>query len=917
MRRIFGIYVLVFCSCQLEAFTWLGVQTNWNESSSWSGSAGHYPNSANALAVFNIATSFNPDITSPVTVTQLNFEVGSGNYTLTGDTLQTDKLAGNPDPAINIEAGSQTFEVAIGLLEDTSLNISTGASLTLASDASVSGAYILTVAEEGTLYNYAPIATSEFVQVDTLIDNYATGSIAPTELLSLSGTFNNEGGTVSCATIEVTGGAVNNNSGGIFSNLPSATFILSDVEVTNGGSSEDTGVVMGESNAIQMTGGTLLNQNGANFSCNTALIENAYFEMTGTTFNNVDGATALTNTLTTLTNAIVNNTGGSALGVDTLTSAGINQFTVANSTLNNTGESMLGSVYKAFAVSGSALVNDAATFDYYSLNLTDSTLDAMGGTVGANSPSGIVIDNSTVNLTDGVLFSDNSAVALNGGALNVDPTVTTGNFTFTFTGGTLNNNGTFITTGFEMSGSDSLLTGEGTFIASGSSLYQIVNAAGTVFPGNPAGTTSMTLLNGVFKQTGGTFKVNIANGSNTELFASGATLGGALEVFAFPDLGLTGKYTLISTYGDPGVSGTFSSVSVFNLPPDTLYQVIYDPDAVTLEIAPRLINYFGNFYYMIFSNINQVNSYLFRHTDRLRENYFCDFDCAGQLVACTRCQRLNFYAVALGSLGNIGSHGAQKGLSYTTEGVMTGFDYILTCAAVGVECDYQKMHGGVRNRFGKVSDDHYHLSLYGIYAPVPELALTALVGGGGDHFKTRRVAPTGGQLRASVHGHTFDALAGIDFTISRYNFPFLIKNLFLTPMANVQYMALNVDPLQERYNPIYNGRFEKQKYQSIRSLLGVKSTCIFSVGNFSFLPALHFAWQREFYDCKRDLHFFIGGTSVNQSLEILPSGRNVYLAGLDLAAQISKFLSAGFSYQFEGSSGYVNNFLSLGLDLAF
>ncbi|MCB8822261.1 autotransporter domain-containing protein, partial [Microvirga rosea] len=100
-----------------------------------------------------------------------------------------------------------------------------------------------------------------------------------------------------------------------------------------------------------------------------------------------------------------------------------------------------------------------------------------------------------------------------------------------------------------------LLGGSGTVAAN-----WVVNAAGTVAPGQASGLGTLTIAGNYMQQANGTLAIRVAAGSSDRLAVQGlAYLGGTLAISGSPaSIDLTGNYTVVEA--TDGISGRFSRV---------------------------------------------------------------------------------------------------------------------------------------------------------------------------------------------------------------------------------------------------------------------------------------------------------------------------------------------------------------------
>ena len=652
-----------------------------------------------------------------------------------------------------------------------------------------------------------------------------------------------------------------NNLGTISLLAPNAIFTITSGRFFNQGSFN----FPAGGGFFELFGGTVINSSGS-----LADGLNVSLNMNNGILTNTNNATAFTNADSIgVSNSLIKNLSGSHFATNL---AAASPIIIQTSSVKNGSSSYFGTGTSDINLIGSSFSNEG-NVNAQTLLLTDSSF----------------VNNGQVALTNILNLSNSS----------------------------LNNNGTVIIANPFTIPNNSAVSGTGTFLGP-----TFVFNSGFLVPGNInlPGTLSFPNTN-VTLENDGMLQIYVGNESAGQLAVETAEISGTLNVIALPDFFEGGVYTILSTTNElspgKGYTGSFQTVNFLNFPPDFSYSLIYDPFEVLLGIGPTtLYGFFGNYYYMVFSSLNQVNYFLTKHMDWLNQHYFCELNPCGKQLCCPNPYQFNFYAGPIGSIGNIKSHGTQFGMTYNTEGFIAGCDYIMNCAAVGIEFDYERMNSRIRKNNGMLDNDHYTINVYGTYTPFDELALIGIIGGGGDQFKTKRPGFGRPILGSTGAGH-FDALLGLQYTLSRRNIPFLKPEVLITPIASAQFMSLTVDGYNERNYANLQVRFEKQKYQSIRTDLGLLASWSFLINRMKFLPVVNFTWQHEFYDDQRDLHFRTSNRFADVSLEILPASRDVYLAGLDGVLELSDQFRLQGGYQFEGNSYYTNHFFTVAFDLSF
>ena len=440
-----------------------------------------------------------------------------------------------------------------------------GSSVTIVNGANVSAA-TLTTAGSGTV----TITNSTL----TNVTNNGTTVLPNSYNLYLAGTLTNNG------TVTANGGYYNTNvqltgpvtlagtgtltlaSGG---NLYLYAQNNGDLLTINAGATIQGTGNLGDGSTTFLNNGTV----NANSSGNTLTVQPTS-----------NGSGAFTNGATGLVEA----TGG---GLATLSgnNGGVftNQGTFAVASGSTGGNSSL-------SVDAGRLTNYAGTTltgGTYNVIATDpsatSTLSFGGGTITTNAANVTLSGANTV-------FTEINSLNNNQGSF----TVANGrNFT---TGGALSNSGTLVAAGGSTLTVDGTLSqstmgtlaGNGTYTASAFTLSGNINPGGTVSATTGAYTTGAgtTTLNGDASfdvNSKFNFELGAMTGTNDHLNITGAlNLNGTLNVTALAGFGV-GDYDLID-YKPLTLTG--NGLTLGNLPPGFLYQIIYLPGSPTISFVP-------------------------------------------------------------------------------------------------------------------------------------------------------------------------------------------------------------------------------------------------------------------------------------------------------------------------------------------
>ncbi|MBI2743369.1 MAG: autotransporter outer membrane beta-barrel domain-containing protein [Chlamydiales bacterium] len=623
---------------------------------------------------------------------------------------------------------------------------------------------------------------------------------------------------------------------------------------------------------------------------------------------------------------------------------------------------------------GAVFVRQGGTLTTNGLTLNNNTVTGgTGGTSGASSAGNGDADGqdfylmtgstTTVNVSDSLteqFFVAGFDSTNNGGTLNKTGT---GSFKLqlqnanSYNGDIIVNEGTFILDNFIPSfftiNSAGTLTGNGTASA-------ILNS-GNVSPG-----LGLLTVTNLYQQTSsGTYTVDVATSSSfSSISAGSATLNGKLKVVASPGFNVPlGEKLTILTTSSSSISGTFSDVQGVNLPDSFIPMVSYLPNSVQLFFGLRptsasssLSSYVGGFQQTIFSSVNHINIHLEIEMERLRKRFRSNKESSepvalsskwdqGVLLASnkneivlnpqvpekqeqlrrvivspTQERRWNFYAGPLGTIGDVQSRHKQPGFDYWSAGALVGFDYAFSQVGVGLLADYEKIHADVDHHWGKFDIDEAHASLYATYAPsrLPELAFNGIVGGSYEWYDIRRNVNSSNTAEGSPHGNEYDLLFGVEYALAHRQIKKMPKKLEVIPLANLQYIHLQVDDYKEHGAGDSDLSFRQQKAKSLRSTLGTRINYSWESTNLVFTPEINLGWQREYLDKHRSLHFTpISVAGPISSIGIKGAGRNTALAGIDLLFTLYKRYGIEASYDFEWNELFQDHFFYTGFNVRF
>ena len=512
------------------------------------------------------------------------------------------------------------------------------------------------------------------------------------------------------------------------------------------------------------------------------------------------------------------------------------------------------------------------------------------GTMGSNAPGALIVNGGFLNNTNTGFVQNLGPVVINGGSVLNNGFFVSQTSSITINGGLFQNDGDVQAFSTITVNAPGVVTGTGFFES------PFFNN-GTVIPGDLPG----TLFFGEYTQTAaGDLVINVLNSTVYGSIASFdiASLDGTLTVAPYPGFaGITPGTPLTIVTANTAVTGTFSNI--VDLFPSLRAEVFYFPTSVVLELFP-ILNSFVSFKEVTFSSINQINLLLVNHMDRMVDPCCCPE------------YSLQFYVDPLGSTGKVHSHRDLSGYRFNTGGVLAGVDMYLSDGGIGLAFDYQRVYAKGFNDFGNFASNKYHFSGYGTYLIDSCFQIDAIVGGGWEKNHLRRSTGFFGDesTKADPNGYSFDAFLGAEYFMNVCDINFI-------PLAGLQYIYYNINRFHEKGVTFFDNAYDKQHYDSLRSLLGFKLNHIFNVGCFQIVPQVNAAWQYEFLD--RSKTFFasnIDFVSPATPIFVPRGGQNIVLAGADLAVLYDRY-TLDVSYEYEGNKRYYNHFFYLELAAAF
>lgn len=516
----------------------------------------------------------------------------------------------------------------------------------------------------------------------------------------------------------------------------------------------------------------------------------------------------------------------------------------------------------------------------------------------SGSGGGINFMSGTFNNINGALFSSGpgSTFNISGGSITNDLTSTVGSFSadMNFSGGMINTSGNILANNYNQGGTSVLQLN----LTSLPTQFGNVNAAGT------------------------------------------AQVGSALIVDALPG-SVTSEQVVDLVFGAKGRTGTYSSVSLLNFPPQFIPEVVYTPNAVQLFVTPTITpNPTGTVGQVPFTAVNGTNLRVQRELHELHRRlmdtrYMCyPSDCCDCCYGDNADQnayyeqgperRTEVYAGVTDNFGSFKTKGTvQKGFDFNSVGAFVGVDHCIKQFGVGVSADYAHTHANVAHHSGKFNGDRVHGNIYGEWVPekLTNLAVEGIVGYGHEWYKLYRATGTSAApltARGDTQLNEFDALLGAEYTIA-YPFCGVLRNrLFATPLVNVQYIDVRIKGFTESNAGIHDLSIEKQNIRSLRSCVGARFEYIAECPGIQFKTELDLGWQAEFLDKTRCLAFSTVNLPQNNTLTntVFGAGRNTFVGGLDFLMTLNDRFEIEACYDIQCNSLYTNHgfYIQLGAD---
>lgn len=342
----------------------------------------------------------------------------------------------------------------------------------------------------------------------------------------------------------------------------------------------------------------------------------------------------------------------------------------------------------------------------------------------------------------------------------------------------------------------------------------------------------------------------------------------------------------------------------------------------------QILIFLSRFYEPLFTSVDHVNWHIEREALRMhRFENVCCYDTCG---CCPFTNNDNLFLAWTHSNGDYDVTRNFVPYDYSSNGFMLGLDHACTNFGFGLLLNYERIEESGHHRWGHVSIDNLHGSIFASYAPCffPSLLFSGSVGFGYDWFHMRRnehlFSTSAGEMILANHG------SKSKFQACEYDLFFDVEWVThfcgcyeLIPYGSIQYVHLDIDRIREHNRfSLVNLSVQSFEPDSLRSVLGFRLNRLFKMPNLVFAPEINLGWQREYFDDHRNPH--VKG--------ILPPGnpprfviesqafeipRNRLIFGVDLYAEYCKSWGLELSYDLEWNPNFQDNSIYLGLNRRF
>ena len=165
--------------------------------------------------------------------------------------------------------------------------------------------------------------------------------------------------------------------------------------------------------------------------------------------------------------------------------------------------------------------------------------------------------------------------------------------------------------------------------------------------------------------------------------------------------------------------------------------------------------------------------------------------------------------------------------------------------------------------------------------------------------------------RASYNSHDLSL-----FTTTGYDID-LNEQSVLTPFVSLQYTHAYRESFAESGSPSANLSFDSNRTDGLRSVVGLRFTHIFDLGDWTLVPEVSAGWGHEYFDRADGGTAQFAGTDVPFAIRSGALGRNSVQASLGASMLFSPTLSGFLRYEGDFQSGRQTHAVIAGLGFRF
>lgn len=473
----------------------------------------------------------------------------------------------------------------------------------------------------------------------------------------------------------------------------------------------------------------------------------------------------------------------------------------------------------------------------------------------------------------------------------------------------------------------------------------LVNS-GTISPGSgcPCNSIGTLTINGDYAQTStGTLLIKVSNstapGTASDLLVinnGNAHLNGALSIDTLPGGSLkVGDKILVldNSTGSVPISGKFSSL-ISNLPPRLASSILQDPNRVFVLIgpcssfcSPSLTNYINLsiplftlanahslqqrerilnlrqslpclscnsvMYCPVESKVKQQKNLNKNTSKQNRVSYSnCCEDFETDKCRQEPCRPLTFYAVYLGSKGDVDRISIQPGYDFDSAGGLIGVNYAFNRGGLGVEAGYEQVDADVDAHWGDFDIGSVFASVYATYMPIPKKHLFFDVA-----FESKacwyQIHRHIDELTAKGKPHAWQWEGYIDA-----GYDLFWKQWYLTPLVSIEDIYLYIDDYTEHKAGKQNVHISHQNFHSLRSWLGMSFGGKFVHRCITWMPEIRGFWLHEFMDQDHKIKVTSPACNTSSHVRIFGGNNDFGVAGGKLRVLFGTHYSIAGSYDY-------------------